>query len=69
MFRTGIVRQHNTVQVRKLTDIVISIWLGIIIIELSTLRAINLTLTPFLVRILQAEQTKVIQLFFVYSLA
>ena len=29
MFRTGIVRQHNTVRVYKLTDIVTSLWLGI----------------------------------------
>ena len=32
MFRTGIVRQCNTVQVRKLTDIVTSLWLGIIVL-------------------------------------
>ena len=32
MFRTGIVRQRNTVQVRKLTDIVTSLWLGIIVL-------------------------------------
>ena len=29
MFRTGIIRQPNTVQVHKLTDIVTSLWLGI----------------------------------------
>ena len=32
MFRTGIVRQHNTVRVRKFTDIVTSLWLGIIVL-------------------------------------
>ena len=30
MFRTWIIRQRNTVWVRKLTDIVTSLWLGII---------------------------------------
>ena len=29
MSRTGIVRQHNPVRVRKLTDIITSLWLGI----------------------------------------
>ena len=32
MVRTGIVRQHNTVRVCKLTDIVTSLWLGIIVL-------------------------------------
>ena len=32
MFRTWIIRQHNTVWVRKLTDIVTSFWLGIIVL-------------------------------------
>ena len=30
MFRTWIIRQRNTVWVRKLTDIVTGLWLGII---------------------------------------
>ena len=30
MFRTWTIRQGNTVRVRKLTEIVISLWLGII---------------------------------------
>ena len=33
MFRTQIIRQVNTVRVRKLTEIVISLWLGIIMLE------------------------------------
>ena len=32
MFKTGIARQHNTVRVHKLTDIVTSLWLGIIVL-------------------------------------
>ena len=33
MFRTGIVRQRNKVRVCKLTDIVRSLWLGIIVLD------------------------------------
>ena len=33
MFRTLIIRQGNTVRVRKLTEIVISLWLEIIKLE------------------------------------
>ena len=33
MFRTWMIRQGNTVQVHKLTEIVISLWLGIIMLE------------------------------------
>ena len=32
MFRTWIIRQRNTVWVRKLADIVTSYWLGIIVL-------------------------------------
>ena len=33
VFRTSIIRQGNTVRVSKLTEIVISLWLGIIMLE------------------------------------
>ena len=33
MFRTGTIRQCNTVRVHKLTDIVTSLWLGIIMLH------------------------------------
>ena len=40
MFRTSIIRQHNTVRVRKLTDIVTSLWLGIIVLPKELFKVI-----------------------------
>ena len=40
MFRTRIIRQHNTVGVRKLTGIVTSLWLGISKLDRELLKVI-----------------------------